>query len=62
MYENCVRACACVYVCVCHKVLLEKLGGKRLDGIPRCRWEDNFKVDLKYISIAWVGFIWLKTQ
>ena len=57
-----MRACACVYVCVCHKVLLEKLGGKRLDGIPRCRWEDNFKVDLKYISIAWVGFIWLKTQ
>jgi hypothetical protein len=42
---------------MCHKVLLEKPVGKRLDGIPRCRWEDNFKVDLKKIGIAWDGFI-----
>jgi hypothetical protein len=37
--------------------LLEKPGGKRLVGILRHRWEDNFKVALKWTGIAWVGFI-----
>jgi hypothetical protein len=28
-------------------------------GRPKCRWEDNVKIDLKEISgRVWAGFIW----
>jgi len=29
-----------------YRVLVGKPGGKRPLGIPRCRWEDNIKMDL----------------
>ena len=32
---------------VLHKVLVEKLEGKRPLGRPRCRWEDNTKIDVQ---------------
>jgi hypothetical protein len=34
----------CVY-----RVLVEKPGGKRPLGRPRCRWEDNIKMDLQEV-------------
>jgi hypothetical protein len=28
---------------------------------PRCRWEDNIKIDLRKIGFGvWIGFIWLR--
>jgi len=30
-----------------YRVLVEKPERKRLLGRPRCRWEDNIKVDLQ---------------
>jgi hypothetical protein len=32
-----------------HRILVEKLEGKRLLGRPRCRWLDNIKMDLTEI-------------
>jgi hypothetical protein len=34
-----------------HRVLVEKLEGKRPLGRPRHRWEDNIKLDLREIGI-----------
>ena len=34
---------------VLYSVLLGKAEGKRLLGRPRCRWEDNFKMDLQEV-------------
>ena len=33
-----------------HKVLMGKPEGKRPLGRPRCRWEDNIKMDLKEVG------------
>ena len=33
------------------KILTGKPTGKRLLGRPRCRWEDNIRMDLKEIGI-----------
>ena len=33
------------------EILTGKLTGKRHLGRPRCRWEDNIRMDLKEISI-----------
>ena len=33
-----------------HKVLVGKTGGKRPLGRPRCRWEDNIKMDLQEVG------------
>ena len=33
------------------KILTGKLTGKRPLGRPRCRWEDNIRMDLKEIGI-----------
>ena len=33
-----------------HRVLLEKPEGKRPLGRPRCRWEDNIKMDLQEVG------------
>ena len=33
-----------------HKVLVGKPEGKRLLGRPRCRWEDNIKMDLQEVG------------
>jgi hypothetical protein len=36
------------------------------DGRPRCRWEDNTKMDLKGYERVWTGFIclgiWTKSR
>jgi hypothetical protein len=35
--------------------------GTRTLGRPRCRWEDNIKIDLREIGLGkWIGFIGLK--
>jgi hypothetical protein len=39
-------------------VLVRKPEGKRTHGIPRCRWEDNIKIDLQEVGcggIDWIG-------
>ena len=33
-----------------HRVLVGKPEGKRLLGRPRCRWEDNIKMDLQEVG------------
>ena len=33
-----------------HRVLVGKPEGKRLLGRPRCRWEDNIKMDLRELG------------
>jgi len=33
-----------------HRVLVGKPEGKRLLGRPRCRWEDNIKMDLQEVA------------
>jgi len=33
-----------------HRVLVRKLEGKRPLGRPRCRWEDNIKMDLQEVG------------
>jgi hypothetical protein len=41
--------------------LVGKPEGQRLLGRPRCRWEDNIKMDLQEVGWgAWVGLIWLR--
>jgi hypothetical protein len=39
--------------------MVGKPEGKRLLGRPRCRWEDNTKLDLREIGIDGVNWIWL---
>jgi hypothetical protein len=29
-------------------------------GKPRCRWVDNFKMDLRQNGVVWTGLIWLR--
>jgi hypothetical protein len=38
---------------VVHRVLVEKLEGKRPLGRPRRRWEDNIKMDLQKVLGLW---------
>ena len=33
-----------------YRVLVRKPEGKRLSGRPRCRWEDNIKMDLREVG------------
>ena len=33
-----------------HRVLVGKPEGKRPLGIPRCRWEDNIRMDLREVG------------
>jgi hypothetical protein len=39
------------------ELLVEKPEGKRPLGRPRCRWEDNIKIDLR--EIGWGGMDWI---
>jgi hypothetical protein len=39
-----------------YRILVGKSGGKRPLGRPRCRWEDNIKMDLR--EIGWGGMDW----
>ena len=36
-----------------HKVLVGKPEGKRPLGRPRCRWEDNIKMDFQKVGTGW---------
>jgi hypothetical protein len=41
-----------------YRVLVGKLEGKRPLGRPRCRWEDNIKMDLQEVGCGgmdWIG-------
>jgi hypothetical protein len=41
-----------------YRVLVGKHEGKRLMGIPRCRWEDNIKMDLQEVGCG--GMDWIE--
>jgi hypothetical protein len=44
-----------------YRVLVEKPEGNRPLGRPRCRWEDNIKMDLQDVGwLAWTGLILLR--
>jgi hypothetical protein len=44
-----------------YRDLVRKLEGNSPRGRPRCRWEDNIKMDLKEVGWrVWTGFIWLR--
>jgi len=42
-----------------YRVLAWKPGGKRPLGRPRCRWEDNIKMDLQDVGV-WTRLSWLR--
>jgi len=41
-----------------YRVLVEKPEGKRPMGRPRCRWEDNIKMDLQEVGFG--GMDWIE--
>ena len=44
-----------------YRVLVRKPEGKRPVGRPRCRWEDNIKMDLQKWDVGvWSGSSWLR--
>jgi hypothetical protein len=40
-----------------YRVLVGKPEGKRPLGRPRCRWEDNIKMDLQVVICGGMGWI-----
>jgi hypothetical protein len=40
-----------------YKVLVGKPEGERPVGRPRCRWEDNIRIDLR--EVVWEGVYWM---
>ena len=40
-----------------YRVLVEKPDGKRPLGRPRCRWEDNMKMDLQEVGCGSMNWI-----
>jgi hypothetical protein len=40
-----------------HIAFLAKREGKRPLGRPRCRWEDNIKMDVR--EVRWGGMDWI---
>ena len=42
------------------RVLVEKPEGKRPLGRPRCRWEDNIKMDLQEVGGGGTAWSWLR--
>jgi hypothetical protein len=45
----------------CTRFLVGKPEGKRPLGIPRRRWEDGIRMDLREIGWGvWIGFDWLR--
>ena len=43
-----------------YRVLVGKPEGKRTLGRPRCRWEDNIKINLQEVGCGvWTGSKWL---
>jgi hypothetical protein len=47
------RACGAYGGRGLHRVLVGKPEGKRPLGRPRCRWEDNIKMDLQEVGEGW---------
>jgi hypothetical protein len=46
-----------------YRVLVRNPEEKRPLGRPRCRWEDNIKMDLHAVGWgSWTGLIWLSTR
>jgi hypothetical protein len=46
-----------------YRVLVGKPEGKRPLGIPRCRWDDNIKMDLKGVECGvWTELGWLRIE
>jgi hypothetical protein len=48
-----------------YRILVGKPEGKRPLGIPRRRWVDNIKMDLREIGwdgMDWIGLIWLRIE
>jgi hypothetical protein len=44
-----------------YRILVGRPEGKRPLGRPRCRWEDNIKMDIQEVGWgAWSGLIWLR--
>jgi len=44
-----------------YRVFVRKLEGRRPLGRPRCRWEDNIKMDLQEVVCeVWTGLAWLR--
>jgi hypothetical protein len=46
-----------------YKVLVGKPEGKRPLGIPRRRWEDGFRMDLREIGLGgvdWIRLAWVR--
>jgi hypothetical protein len=44
-----------------YRILMERPEGRRPLGRPRCRWEDNIKIDLQEVGWGtWTGLIWLR--
>jgi len=39
------------------RVLVGRFEGKRLLGRPRCRWEDNIKIDLQEVGCGGIDWI-----
>jgi hypothetical protein len=48
---------------IAHKILVHKPERKRPVRIPKCRCEDDIKLDLKVICVRMgTGFIWLRIE
>jgi hypothetical protein len=44
-----------------YRVSVRRPEWKRPLGRPRCKWEDNIKMDLREIGSIWrTGFVWLR--
>jgi hypothetical protein len=44
-----------------YKILVGRPEGRRPLGRPRCRWDDNIKMDLQEVEWGvWTGLIWLR--
>jgi hypothetical protein len=41
-----------------YRILVGRPEGRRPLGRPRCRWEDNIKMDLR--EVGWVGMDWIE--
>jgi ABC-type uncharacterized transport system permease subunit len=42
-----------------YRILVGRPAGRRPVGRPRCRWEDNIKMNLQEVGWgAWTGLIW----
>jgi len=43
-----------------HRALVGRPEGRRPLGRPKCRWEDNIKMDLQKVGWVWTGSSWLR--